>query len=232
MKGVILAGGSGTRMKPLTISVNKHLLPVGDKPMVMHCVEKMVESGIKDILIVTNPEFVGHFSMLLKSGKDFGCKITYKTQDEPDGVAGALYVAKEFVGSDSCMVILGDNMFNFNAHKETSEFTHGCHLFFKRVPDGHRYGIGHFEGVHLRQLEEKPEGVGEADACIGVYIFDDFVFSIIEDLEPSDRGEYEIADVINRYINNDEAKHSHVNGWWTDAGTLESYRKANEMMYE
>ncbi len=232
MKGVILAGGSGTRMMPLTISVNKHLLPVGDKPMVMHCVEKMVESGIKDILIVTNPEFVGHFSMLLKSGKDFGCKITYKTQDEPDGVAGALYVAKEFVGVDQCMVILGDNMFNFNAYQEVDEFSFGCHLFFKQVPDGHRYGIGHFEEDKLVRLEEKPEGVGEADACIGVYLFDDFVFSIIEDIEPSDRGEYEIADVINRYINNGEATYSRVKGWWTDAGTLESYRKANEMMYE
>jgi glucose-1-phosphate thymidylyltransferase len=241
MKGVILAGGSGSRLYPLTISVNKHLLPVGNKPMVLHCVERMVESGITDILIVTNPEYVGNFSMLLKSGEEFGCNITYKTQDKPDGVAGALYVAKDFVGNDNCMVILGDNMFNFNVKEEVKEFEEyrvpggirkGCHLFFKDVPDGHRYGIGYFDEDELVKLEEKPEGVGDAFACIGVYIFNSIVFNIIKNLKPSDRGEYEIADVINQYIDNNNVTFSNVDGWWTDAGTPSSYKIANEMMYE
>jgi len=232
MKGVILAGGSGSRLAPLTISVNKHLLPIGQKPMVLHCVDKMVESGVTDILIVTNPEYVGNFSMLLKSGKDFGCNITYKTQDNPDGVAGGLYIAKDFVGEDNFLLILGDNMFDFNLKKETSEFKNGCHLFFKHVPDGHRYGVGHFEHDNLVELEEKPNNVDYAYACIGIYIFDSEVFKMIESLEPSDRGEYEITDAINIYLSNNSITYSCVDGWWTDAGTFASYKTANEKMYE
>ena len=230
-KGVILAGGSGSRLAPLTISVNKHLLPVGDKPMVMHCVEKMVESGVTEIVIITNPEYVGHFSMLLKSGKDFGCNITYKTQDSPNGVAGALAQAEGFVGEESCLVILGDNMFDFNVKKEVESFRGGCHLFFIPVPDGHRYGIGKFENNRLVKLEEKPKGVSNAHACIGVYIFDKTVFSLISNTTPSVRGEYEIVDTINHYLNTDRITFGYVDGWWTDAGTLPSYKKANEMMW-
>jgi glucose-1-phosphate thymidylyltransferase len=232
MKGVILAGGSGSRLHPLTISVNKHLLPVGGKPMVMHCVERMVESGIKDILILTNPEYVGHFSMLLKSGADLKCNITYKTQDKPDGVAGALANAKEFVGSDSCLVILGDNMFKFNLSNYIESFKSGCHLLFKFVPDGHRYGIGRFNNGKLYRLDEKPKDVETAFACIGVYIFDNSVFSIIEEISPSQRGEYEISDVINSYLSKDKVSFSYVDGWWTDAGTHPSYQVANEMMWK
>jgi len=232
MKGVILAGGSGSRLFPLTVSVNKHLLPIGQKPMVLHCVDKMVESGVTDILIVTNPEYVGHFSMLLKSGKNFGCNLTYKTQDHADGVAGALLVAEDFVGDDNCLVILGDNMFEFNLKKEVSEFNGGCHLFFKSVVDGHRYGVGHFDGTTLTELEEKPNDVTCAYACVGIYAFDPAVFKIIKGLSLSDRGEYEIADAINEYISNKNISYSFISGFWTDAGTLESYRLANENMYE
>jgi glucose-1-phosphate thymidylyltransferase len=230
MKGVILAGGSGTRLHPLTISVNKHLLPIGNKPMVMHCVEKMVESGVTDILIVTNPEYLGNFSMLLKSGVEFNCKITYKTQDQPNGVAGALMQAKEFVGKDSCVVILGDNMFNFNISQYVKSFKSGCHLLFKFVPDGHRYGIGRFKNKKLYRLDEKPKDVETAFACIGVYIFDKNLFSIIEKQTPSARGEYEISDVINDYLKQNQVTFDYVDGWWTDAGTHESYQIANEMM--
>ena len=231
MKGVILAGGSGTRLSPLTISVNKHLLPIGDKPMVMHCVDRMVESGVKEILVVTNPEYVGHFSMLLKSGKDLGCSITYKTQDSPNGVAGALAQAEEFVGDDDCLVILGDNMFNFSLAEEVEKFKGGCHLLFKFVPDGHRYGIGRFKDGKLYRLDEKPKDVETAFACIGVYIFDRDVFSVIRGINPSARGEYEISDVINAYLAKEEVSFGYADGWWTDAGTLESFRKANEMMW-
>jgi len=231
MKGVILAGGSGTRLHPLTVSVNKHLLPVGNKPMVMHCVDRMVESGVTEILIVTNPEYVGHFSMLLKSGSDYGCNITYKTQDKPNGVAGALLQAREFVGNDDCLVILGDNMFNFSVQDDVSKFKGGCHLMFKFVPDGHRYGIGRFKDGKLYRLDEKPKDVETAFACIGVYIFDKDVFSVIETITPSARGEYEISDVINHYLNRDRVSFGYVDGWWTDAGTLPSYQKANEMMW-
>jgi glucose-1-phosphate thymidylyltransferase len=231
MKGVILAGGSGTRLYPLTISVNKHLLPVGSKPMITHCIDRMVESGITEILIVTNPEYVGHFSMLLKSGEEFNCKITYKTQDKPNGVAGALLQAKDFVGSDSCLVILGDNMFNFNLIDKVKNYKNGCHLFFKFVPDGHRYGIGRFKNNRLYRLDEKPKDVETAFACIGVYIFDNEVFSVIDTIAPSSRGEYEISDVINVYIKNDKINFDYIEGWWTDAGTMLSYQKANEMMW-
>ena len=231
MKGVILAGGTGTRLFPLTISVNKHLLPIADKPMVMHCLQRMVESGIKDILVITNPEYVGHFSMLLKSGNSFGCNVTYRTQDKADGVAGALAQAKTFVGDDSCLVILGDNMFNFNVSNDVENFKEGCHLFFKFVPDGHRYGVGNFKDGKLLKLNEKPVGVGNAYACIGVYIFDKNVFDMFEKLTPSARGEYEIADLINFYIETNKVSYTNVEGWWTDAGTMESYKKANEMMW-
>lgn len=231
MKGVILAGGSGSRLLPLTISVNKHLLPIGNKPMVMHCIERMVESGVTDILVVTNPEYVGHFSLLIKSGRDFGCNVTYKTQDHPDGVAGALYQAKSFVGSNACLVILGDNMFDFSVKEQVDKFQGGCHLLFKFVPDGHRYGIGRFDCGKLIMLDEKPKNVEDGFACIGVYLFDDRVFSVIENITPSARGEYEITDVINVYLSKNEVGFDYVQGWWTDAGTIPSYQKANEMMW-
>jgi glucose-1-phosphate thymidylyltransferase len=230
MKGVILAGGTGTRLHPLTISVNKHLLPIGEKPMVLHCVDRLVEAGITDILIVTNPEYVGDFSMLLKSGKQFGCKVTYKTQDKPDGVAGALACAKEFVGGDNCVVLLGDNMFNFSIADSVRSFTGGCGLFFKVVPDGHRYGVGRFQDGRLIRVDEKPSNVTKAHACIGIYMFDPNAFNIINTLVPSARGEYEISDVINEYLNRGVVFHSFVDGWWTDAGTMSSYKMANEMM--
>lgn len=230
MKGVILAGGTGTRLHPLTISVNKHLLPIGEKPMVLHCVDRLVEAGVTDILVVTNPEYVGDFSMLLKSGKQFGCKITYKTQDKPDGVAGALACAREFVGNDNCVVLLGDNMFNFSIKDAVKSFNGGCGLFFKMVPDGHRYGVGRFQYGELVRVDEKPSNVTKAHACIGVYLFDPNAFNIITSLVPSARGEYEISDVINEYLSRGVVSHSFVDGWWTDAGTMSSYKIANEMM--
>lgn len=232
MKGVILAGGTGTRLLPLTISVNKHLLPIGDKPMVLHCVERMVDSGVKDILIVTNPEYVGHFSMLLKSGENFGCRITYRTQDKANGVSGALAQAEDFVGNDCCLVILGDNIFDFEVSSQVKEFKDGCHLFFKYVPDGHRYGIGRFDGDKLEKLDEKPKEIGNAYACIGVYLFDSTVFSTIKKTTPSARGEYEIVDTINKYLENKKVSYTIVNGLWTDAGTMESYKIANNMMWD
>lgn len=231
MKGVILAGGTGTRLHPLTISVNKHLLPVGEKPMVLHCVDRLIEAGITDILIVTNPEYVGDFSMLLKSGKQFGCNITYKTQDKPDGVAGALACAKDFVGNDNCVVLLGDNMFKFSIKYQVDSFKDGCGLIFKIVPDGHRYGVGRFdEDGKLIRIDEKPSNVTKAQACIGIYLFDSNAFNIIRTLVPSARGEYEISDVINEYLARGMVNHSFIDGWWTDAGTMPSYKIANEMM--
>jgi glucose-1-phosphate thymidylyltransferase len=230
MKGVILAGGTGTRLHPLTISVNKHLLPIGEKPMILHCMDRLVEAGVTDILIVTNPEYVGDFSMLLKSGKQFGCNITYRTQDKPDGVAGALACAKEFVGSDNCIVLLGDNMFNFSIKDPVQSFRGGCGLFFKMVPDGHRYGVGRFQYGKLVRVDEKPSNVTKAHACIGIYMFDKNAFNIISTLVPSARGEYEISDVINEYLSRGVVSHSFVDGWWTDAGTMSSYKMANEVM--
>jgi glucose-1-phosphate thymidylyltransferase len=230
MKGVILAGGTGTRLHPLTISVNKHLLPIGEKPMILHCVDKLVEAGVTDILIVTNPECVGDFSMLLKSGKQFGCNITYRTQDKPDGVAGALGCARGFVGNDNCIVLLGDNMFNFSIRDAVQSFVGGCSLFFKMVPDGHRYGVGRFHEGKLIRIDEKPSNVTKAHACIGIYMFDPNAFNIISTLVPSARGEYEISDVINEYFSRGVVSYEFVEGWWTDAGTMSSYKMANEMI--
>lgn len=249
-KGVILAGGSGTRLHPLTISVNKHLLPVGKVPMIVHCVKTLVRSGLKDILIVTNPEYVGHFSMLLKSGKEFGCKITYKTQDEPNGVAGALYMAKEFAAGQPVVVLLGDNMFKIQGSlfdrlrpdedpNEPSEISnYPCRLLFKKVQDGHRYGIGEFDIVDgipvLKRVKEKPEGAKAAMACVGLYKFPPTVFDVIEGIKPSARGELEIADVINHYIQSNSVGAFFLKDgeFWTDAGTMDSYRLANSEMWD
>lgn len=233
MKGIILAGGSGSRLHPLTVAVNKHLLPVGGKPMVMRCLEKLTEGGIEQISIITNPEYVSNFSALLKSGKDYGCDLTYKVQDEAGGIAQALSLCENFVGDDNCTVLLGDNMFEDSIAEDIETFEHDCKLFFKHVPDGHRYGVGKFEeGIGLYEILEKPTDVTSAFAATGIYMYSPSVFELIKEVKPSYRNELEITSVNNKYIHSKyKLNYKFLNGWWTDAGTMESYERANEHAY-
>jgi glucose-1-phosphate thymidylyltransferase len=232
MKGIILAGGSGSRLYPLTVAVNKHLLPVGDKPMVVRCLEKLTEAGITEIAIVTNPEYVSNFSALLKSGSDYGCDITYKVQDKAGGIAEALELCENFVGGDNCTVLLGDNMFEESLVEHVKTFNKDCKLFFKHVPDGHRYGVACFEeGIGLYEILEKPTDVTSAFAAVGIYIYSSEVFDLIKKVKPSDRGEREITSVNNMFLHSKyEYTYDFLDGWWTDAGTMETYMRANELI--
>lgn len=240
MKGIILAGGTGSRLAPLTIAVNKHLLPVGNKPMILHSVEKLVDAGIQEIMIVTTPEQLHNFSCLLKSGKEYKCDITYKVQDEAGGVGQALGICRSFVGRDNCTVILGDNIFEDSIKTDVETFKEDCKLFFKKVPDGHRYGVAvwkqeeNYSAFYLDAILEKPNNVTKADAVVGIYMYSSSVFDIIKDIKPSYRNEIEITSVNNVYVKNQKEyslTSRTLDGWWTDAGTLESYKRANEYSF-
>jgi len=231
MKGILLCGGTGSRLSPLTKVTNKHLLPVGNIPMVLHNVYKLVEAGINEIVIVTGTEHMGGMISLLGSGKDYDCEFTYKVQDRPDGIAGALKLCEHFVGSDSCIVILGDNIFDQDLTNHISSYTDGCKLLLKEVPDPERFGVAVIENDVLINVVEKPK-IPPSNLCvIGVYIFDSDVFDIVKTLRASSRGEFEITDIINVYINNKNVLYSIAEGWWTDAGTFSSYAKANELAF-
>ena len=205
MKGVILAGGTGSRLFPLTKVTNKHLLPVGRKPMIFHPIEKMIEAGITEILIVTGIEHMGHVVGLLGSGKDFGCRFTYKVQDEAGGIAQALALAENFVHGDSLCVILGDNIFEDSMVEFVKDYAvqgSGAKIILKEVPDPERFGVAELDGDRIVNIFEKPEKPVSNWIVTGIYFYDSDVFSIIRTLKPSERGEYEITDVNNHYIEN------------------------------
>lgn len=230
MKGIILAGGTGSRLYPLTKVTNKHLLPIGNKPMIYYPIEKLTEAGIEEILVVTGTEHMGDVVNLLGSGSDFGCRFTYKVQDEAGGIAQALGLAENFVGGDSMTVVLGDNIFEKSLSNAVSSYGgSGAQILLKEVEDPERFGVAEIEGDKITGIEEKPEAPKSSYAVAGVYMYDNRVFDIIRNLEPSDRGEYEITDVNNDYIRREEMRFSILEGWWTDAGTPESYRRANEL---
>lgn len=231
MKGVILAGGTGSRLFPLTKVTNKHLLPVGDKPMIFHPIEKLTEIGITDILIVTGIEHMGDVVSLLGSGKEFGCQFTYKVQDEAGGIAQALGLAENFCGGNPMAVLLGDNIFEDSLLPFAERFkqqTSGCRLILKEVPDPERYGVAQLEGSKIVKIEEKPQQPKSSWAITGIYFYDAQVFKFIKQCQPSARGEIEITDVNNFYIQNGSCEYDRFQGWWTDAGTFPSLRKANE----
>jgi len=235
VKGIILAGGKGTRLYPLTKVTNKHLLPVGGLPMIDYPIQRLVESGVTDIMIVTGVEHCGGMMALLGSGAEYGCSFTYKVQDKPDGIAGALRLCRGFVGDSPCVVLLGDNIFNENLSKHINNFvesTDDCKLFFKRVPDPRRYGVGYFKNKKLIQVEEKPEKPKTNFACVGIYFYTNKVFDIIETTEKSVRGEYEISSVNNMLIKSGKCSYAVLKDSWTDAGTMDSYHKANSLIYE
>ena len=242
MKGIILAGGTGSRLFPLTSVTNKHLLPIGKKPMVLHSVNKLVEVGITKIMVVTGTEHAGGMMSLLGSGNEYGCNFTYAVQDQPNGIAGALLLCEDFVGSDDVIVILGDNIFEDSLHSAVNRFNFLkvenkkniplCLLALKQVQDPERFGVAEVRNNKIVCIEEKPE-LPKSNSCVtGVYVYDKNVFTYIKDLSVSERNEYEISEVNNQYIKNGIAAHIKLVGWWTDAGTHESYFKANELVNE
>ena len=230
MKGIVLAGGTGTRLYPLTKVTNKHLLPVGRKPMIYYPIEKLTGSGIEEILIVTGTEHMGDVVNLLGSGKDFNCRFTYKVQDEAGGIAQALSLAENFIGDDSMTVILGDNVFESSISDAVAKFqADGAQIMIKKVPDPERFGVPELENGKIIGIEEKPEKPKSEYAVTGIYMYDQKVFEYIRELEPSERGELEITDINNRYISEGKMSYSILEEWWTDAGTFLSYNLANEL---
>ncbi len=232
MKGIILAGGTGSRLFPLTKVTNKHLLPVGKYPMIFHAVRKLKQADITDILIVTGKDHMGDVVNLLGSGNDMGVNFTYKVQDEAGGIAQALGLAEHFVGKDQMVVILGDNVFQDDISQFVQKFRVqeiGAKILIHSVEDPKRFGVPELRGNHIVAIEEKPVQPKSNYAVTGIYMFDHRVFEIVRTLEPSERGELEITDVNNSYISDGELTYDVLTGWWTDAGTHISLAKANEL---
>ncbi len=232
MKGIVLAGGTGSRLYPLTKVTNKHLLPVGDYPMIYHPIFKLKSAGIDDVLIVTGKEHMGDVVNLLGSGYEFGLTFTYKVQDQAGGIAQALSLAENFVSDDSCVVLLGDNIFEDDISDYVKNFVQqgkGAKILIKEVPDPERYGVAELKGENIISIEEKPKNP-KSNCCVtGIYMYDAKVFKIIKTLKPSGRGELEITDVNNAYIDDNSLTFDILKGWWTDAGTFDSILKANEL---
>jgi glucose-1-phosphate thymidylyltransferase len=230
MKGVILAGGSGSRLYPLTKVTNKHLLPVYNKPMIYYPLQTLISAGIKDIMIVSGRGHAGHFLELLGSGSEVGVHFTFEIQEEAGGIAQALSFAKDFVYGDNVTVILGDNIFQDNIKDDILGFTSGAKIFLKEVIDANRFGVAELKGDTVIGIEEKPENPKSNFAVTGLYIYDCKIFDVIKTLKPSRRGELEITDVNNYYINEDVMGYRILNGFWSDAGTFESLFRANELV--
>lgn len=232
MKGVVLAGGTGSRLFPLTKVTNKHLLPVGYAPMIWHPVWKLKEAGVEEVLIVTGTEHMGDVVGCLGSGKEFGCRFTYKVQDEAGGIAQALALAENFAGGDPICVILGDNIFQDSLVPEMEAFGaqgQGARVLLKPVGDPHRFGVAEVLGDRVLSIEEKPKDPKSNLAVTGIYFYDSKVFSIISQQKPSGRGEMEITDVNNAYIALGQMSFGRFQGWWSDAGTYPSLAHANEL---
>ncbi|MDQ0418539.1 glucose-1-phosphate thymidylyltransferase [Croceifilum oryzae] len=235
MKGVILAGGTGSRLYPLTKVTNKHLLPVGEYPMIYHPIYKLRQAGIRDILIVTGREHMGDVVNLLGSGVEFGVSFTYKVQDQAGGIAQALGLAEDFVGDDLVTVLLGDNVFLDDISSCVQTFqdqVQGAKIMIKRVDDPKRFGVPEIEGDQIISIQEKPAHPKSSYAVTGIYLYDHHVFEIIKTLQPSKRGELEITDVNNAYISRKQLTYDILDGWWTDAGTLPSLAVANKLSSE
>lgn len=235
IKGIILAGGTGSRLFPLTRVTNKHLLPVGPKPMIMHCVDKLVEAGIREIMVITGPEHMGAIVSLLGSGKDFGAHFTYRVQDEAGGIAQALGLCEAYIGQDHCCVILGDNIFTAPLTPYAERFKsvdRGAMLLLKQVHDPGRYGVAELSADKktVVGIEEKPKQPKSDYAVTGMYFYDASVFSVIKTLKPSARKELEITDVNNDFIRRKTLLWAELPGDWTDAGTFPSLLRANEIM--
>ena len=233
LKGVVLAGGTGSRLMPLTKVTNKHLLPIGQKPMIYYPIEKLTSIGIDQILIVTGVEYMGDVVSLLGSGKEFGCQFTYKVQDEAGGIAQALGLAENFAQGQLSAVILGDNVFQANLKGHADKFISqktGARVLLKQVPNPQRFGVAQISDGKVISIDEKPKKPKSDYIVTGIYFYDATVFDIIRTLKPSGRGELEISDVNNAYIEKGQLAYDILDGWWTDAGTFESLNRANELV--
>jgi len=231
LRGVILAGGTGSRLRPLTKVTNKHLLPVGQKPMIYYPIEKLTSIGIDQILIVTGVEYMGDVVGLLGSGREFGCRFTYRVQDEAGGIAQALGLAENF--AQHLAVILSDNIFHANLKNYADKFISqetGARILLKQVPNPRRFGVAQISNGKIVGIDEKPEKPKSNYIVTGIYFYDASVFDIIRTLKPSARGELEITDVHNAYIAKDQLAYDILDGWWSDAGTFESLNRANELV--
>jgi glucose-1-phosphate thymidylyltransferase len=234
MKGIVLAGGTGSRLFPLTKITNKHLLPIYDKPMIFYPIESLVEAGIEEILIVTGGRNAGDFLRLLANGKQWGLKhVNYAYQEGEGGIADALSLAEHFADGDRICVILGDNIVEGSIRAAVDAFrvqASGARILLKEVPDAERFGVAEVDGDRILGIEEKPAKPKSNLAVTGIYLYDETVFDKVRTLVPSGRGELEITDVNNAYIREGTMAFSHLEGWWTDAGTFESLLRAANLV--
>lgn len=232
--GIILAGGLGKRLDPLTRVANKHLLPVYDRPMILFPLKKMVDAGLREIMIVCGEKSRNEFENLLGDGSKFGVeKLSFTAQIGEDGIAAALALAEKFVDGRRMCVVLGDNLFEDDLAPELETYSRqkeGARVLLKEVPDPQRFGVPVFEDGTLARIDEKPEEPKSPYAVVGIYFYDNRVFDIIRTLTPSARGEYEITDVSNNYIQNNDLTYGYLSGWWSDCGTFESLFRASRLV--
>jgi glucose-1-phosphate thymidylyltransferase len=236
MKGIILAGGTGSRLFPLTKITNKHLLPIYDKPMIYYPIQTLVDAGIRDLLIVTGGRNSGDFLRLLANGKEFGLKhINYTYQEGEGGIAEALALAEHFAEGDRICVVLGDNIIEGSIADSVEQFRRqekGAKILLKEVPDAERFGVAEIQGDRIIGIEEKPQNPKSNYAVTGIYMYDETVFDKTRQLKPSARGELEITDVNNAYIQEGAMTFGYLEGWWTDAGTFDSLMRAANLVYQ
>jgi len=237
IKGIVLAGGTGTRLSPLTKVTNKHLLPVGKEPMIFNPIKQLISAGINDILVVTSKEHMGEIVRMLGSGKELGCEFTFKVQEEAGGIAQALSLSENFVCMDSMIVILADNILTHSIKPHVEAYKKQlsrARVLLKKVGDPERFGVAALDEKKkmIIDIEEKPENPKSSYAVIGVYMYDSSVFDIIRKIKPSRRGELEISDVNNEYVKQNQLTYGIVEGNWTDAGTFESFQYANKLLFE
>lgn len=227
MRGIILSGGSGTRLRPLTKITSKQLLPIYNRPMIYYPLNTLIQAGIKDILIIISPERAGDYLNLLGSGREFGVKFTYEIQDKPEGLAQAFIIGEKFIQGEDVAMILGDNIFEDNFVEEIINFKGGAKVFAKHVPDPERFGVVKFnEAMKAEKIVEKPKEYLSNYAVTGMYVYDHKVVEVAKSLKPSVRGELEITDLNNWYLEKGELEVAMVNGEWLDAGTFDSLLKA------
>lgn len=236
MKGVVLAGGTGSRLYPLTRVTNKHLLPVGRYPMIFHPLMRLRRAGVTEIVIVTSPEHMGDVVNLLGSGSRMGLDLTYRVQDEPGGIAQALSLCRNFVGSEPFVVVLGDNVLGSDIGHEVVAFQNqldengsGARVLLKEVHDPERYGVPEFESGRISRVIEKPSVPPSSFSVVGIYFYDASVFEYVDKLKPSERGELEISDVSNVYAKAGTLSHGVLSSWWGDAGTFDGLEDANKL---
>ncbi len=233
MKGIILAGGRATRLRPLTSITSKQLLPVYNKPMIFYPIETLIKAGIKDILIIIAPDYSGHFLNLLGDGKEFGARFSYAVQKEPKGLADAFIIGADFIGDDDVTMILGDNIFDQDFSQEIQNFNSGAMVFARKVNDPERFGVVEFDqNMKAVSIEEKPAQPKSNYAVVGLYTYDNKVIDIAKNLKPSDRGEIEITDINRVYLEEGELQVNIFDSLWEDAGTFDSLLHVSNVMAE